>query len=255
MFSSDLEFACDERVIRKLDVQTTADYAECIVAFSGKASHKDKRFLSFSSADPKKRILHIIHYHRPSVWIYIILLALFLMLAACLLTSPSDNSSIHLIRPVLSNKTLSFGTTAERCSDVLGYPKQEELLADESLSEEILIYSYHDLQSFAGKTKSASLVFKVNQNEEGSIDTSASVLSKMILKPKGANFSRLKRKAAKEFKTMKGGKQNLVKDQSEGGFQEHYSYVAATAYDEMVKVDFLVSKAGGVTIIVYPIEQ
>ena len=67
LFSEDIEFACDEKVIKEMDHHQRLGYAQTLLNFSGKGSNRTIYILTFGGKTMKKRILSVIKYHKSSV--------------------------------------------------------------------------------------------------------------------------------------------------------------------------------------------
>ena len=88
-FGRDTELACDEAVIRKLDQQGRADYAEALMLYSVKVKHLSVAPMTFSAANPKERIQAIAQYHRPGKGSLFLMAVCTVILVICFLTEPA----------------------------------------------------------------------------------------------------------------------------------------------------------------------
>ena len=91
LFCRDLEFACDERVIRMLPEQERADYSQALLACSLPRKKISVCPLAFSENDTKSRIRHVLRYRKPARWLLLSVLALCLAAAVCLLSDPKTD--------------------------------------------------------------------------------------------------------------------------------------------------------------------
>ena len=89
LFGRDTELACDEAVIRKLDQQGRAGYAEALMLYSIKVKHASAAPMTFSTANPKERIQAIAQYHKPGKGSLFLLAVCTVTLAICFLTEPA----------------------------------------------------------------------------------------------------------------------------------------------------------------------
>lgn len=91
----DIELACDESVIRKMDAGRRADYSEALLmcsAESGRGAHPlTLRVcpLTFSEGAVKTRIKAVLHYRKPAVWLVAAAAAACVITAVCFLTDPA----------------------------------------------------------------------------------------------------------------------------------------------------------------------
>ncbi len=87
MMCADLETACDEQVIRDLDVQQRKDYSETLLNFCAPKNHFGYS-VAFGGSDPKRRILSVLHYKKPGFWITLTGIVAMVFVVGCLMTSP-----------------------------------------------------------------------------------------------------------------------------------------------------------------------
>ncbi len=92
-FSKDLEFACDERVIKTLSYAGRHDYAEALLLIGSGNRFAAASPISFSEGSVKERVRFVSRYRR-SVPAFIILVVLSsLVLGACFLTNRDPSSA------------------------------------------------------------------------------------------------------------------------------------------------------------------
>ena len=91
LFCRDIELACDETVIRKLDREQRADYSQTLLACS---SNRNLRFacpLAFSEVGVMERVKHVLNYKKPSFWVILLSIASCMVIAVCFLTNPKQD--------------------------------------------------------------------------------------------------------------------------------------------------------------------
>ena len=84
----DIEAACDERVIRELDEQGRADYSSALLACG-----KDRRTIAgcpvaFGEVSIRSRIVNVLKYRKPAVWMTVIAVILVALIAVFFMTDP-----------------------------------------------------------------------------------------------------------------------------------------------------------------------
>ena len=89
----DIELACDERVIKGLDVNARADYSAALLACSINRRMIAACPLAFGEVDVKARVRSVLHYRRPAFWIILVAILVSVAAAVCLLTDPKAPSS------------------------------------------------------------------------------------------------------------------------------------------------------------------
>lgn len=88
LFGRDVEFACDEAVIEKLDQKGRADYAQALMVYGAKVHGFPVSLMAFSVTETKGRIRAVARYKRPGAWRVLLLGACCLLLTVCFLTDP-----------------------------------------------------------------------------------------------------------------------------------------------------------------------
>lgn len=84
----DIELACDERVIKEMDMREKKLYAQALVKCSAPYHRISACPLSFGEVGVKKRIMNVLHYKKPAFWIILVSLVLCGVVAVGFLTDP-----------------------------------------------------------------------------------------------------------------------------------------------------------------------
>lgn len=99
LFCRDIEFACDEKVIRELGAEEKKKYSEALLNLSAPKHMISACPLAFGEVGVKERIKSVLNYKKPAFWVVLLSLILVFITATCFLTSPYTEE--------LSNKKLS----------------------------------------------------------------------------------------------------------------------------------------------------
>ncbi|MBR6006015.1 MAG: M56 family metallopeptidase [Clostridia bacterium] len=88
LFSRDIEFACDEKVISQLDAEGKASYSVTLLSFS--RPHKAIAVcpVAFGEVGVKKRVKSVLGYRKSALWTVLTALVAAAAVAACFLTAP-----------------------------------------------------------------------------------------------------------------------------------------------------------------------
>ena len=84
----DIELACDEKVIEKLDISDRADYSQALLNCSVNRRMIAACPLAFGENNIKKRIKSVLNYKKPAFWIIVIAIVACIVTAVCFLTNP-----------------------------------------------------------------------------------------------------------------------------------------------------------------------
>ena len=88
LFCRDLELACDEKVIRNMDLQEKKAYSHALLSCSSKKRIMIICPLAFSEGKLKNRIKAVLHYKKPPFWIAAAAGIACAVTALCFLTDP-----------------------------------------------------------------------------------------------------------------------------------------------------------------------
>ncbi|MBQ2676922.1 MAG: hypothetical protein IJF54_05955 [Clostridia bacterium] len=102
----DIEFACDEKVVKELGSEIKKPYSDALINCSVKKKMISACPLAFGEVGVKDRIKSVLNYKKPAFWIIIVAVVLSVVAAVCFLTNPlqSGISSIKVTKD-LSGKS------------------------------------------------------------------------------------------------------------------------------------------------------
>ena len=84
----DMELACDEHVVKYMTLPQRKAYSAALLSCGGHTARIAACPVAFGESNPKKRILNVLNYKRPSFWILLLAVAAVIFVSVCLLTSP-----------------------------------------------------------------------------------------------------------------------------------------------------------------------
>lgn len=85
----DIEMACDEQVVKNLDLSARKAYSAALLSCSSGRAHYAACPVAFGEVSVKSRIKSVLNYRRPRFWISLIAIAAILFVAVCFLTDPA----------------------------------------------------------------------------------------------------------------------------------------------------------------------
>ena len=88
LFCRDIELACDEKVIREMDVQERKAYSNALINSSVSRRLIAACPLAFGEAGVKERIRTVLNYRKPAFWIVMVSVVLCIVLGVCFLSDP-----------------------------------------------------------------------------------------------------------------------------------------------------------------------
>ena len=86
----DMELACDEHVVKYMTLPERKAYSAALLSCGGRTARIAACPVAFGESNPKKRILNVLNYKRPSFWMVLLAVAAILFVSVCLLTSPEN---------------------------------------------------------------------------------------------------------------------------------------------------------------------
>lgn len=105
LFCRDIEFACDEKVIKYLERDAVADYSQALLSCSGDRFAISACPLAFGEIGVKKRIKSVLNYRKPAFWIVAVALLVCVAASVCFFTEPISAYNMGIRR--VSVKQLS----------------------------------------------------------------------------------------------------------------------------------------------------
>lgn len=92
----DIELACDEKVVKKLDHQARADYSQALLAYSANRGVNRRMIaacpLAFGEIGVKNRVKSVLTYKKPAFWLILTAIVACVAVAVCFLTNPPGKS-------------------------------------------------------------------------------------------------------------------------------------------------------------------
>lgn len=105
----DIEMACDEKVIRNMDIEAKKAYSMVLLSCSVSGKKISACPLAFGEVGVKERIKGILNYKRPTFWVLIVSATVCIVAAVCFLTNPkSDTYKIGIRIPAHSEAGLYY---------------------------------------------------------------------------------------------------------------------------------------------------
>lgn len=105
----DIELACDEKVISRMDNDARAAYSETILCCSKRSRLITACPLAFGETAPKQRVRKVLDYKKPAFWLIILAVLAAIVCAVCFLTNPdrgaSDKVKCVKLDPVMMTET------------------------------------------------------------------------------------------------------------------------------------------------------
>lgn len=113
----DIEAACDETVIRDLDEQRRRDYSTALLNCGKHRRSVAGCPIAFGEVSVRKRILNVLNYKKPVVWVTVIAMVAVIFSGACLMTDPVDDTH----PPYYKELTRLLGEPMDAVCEALGF--------------------------------------------------------------------------------------------------------------------------------------
>lgn len=116
LFCRDIELACDERVVREMDLPQRKAYSGALVSCGMQQRPVLVCPLAFGEVGVKERVNAVLHYKKPAFWLVLVAILACVAVAVCFLTDPKPEREAVL--------------TEDAGGVVTAIPKEEDLLAE-----------------------------------------------------------------------------------------------------------------------------
>lgn len=107
LFCRDLELACDERVVRKLDRAGRKNYSIALLTCSVDRGTMAVCPLAFGEGNVKGRIKAVLNYRRPAFWLVLAAAAVCIAAAVCFLTDPARYPTLEWAQDLTADQVAS----------------------------------------------------------------------------------------------------------------------------------------------------
>jgi len=88
----DIEMACDERVVRFMELEDRKRYSAALLHCSTNKAHYAACPVAFGEVNVKQRIMSVLNYRKPGFWISLVSVIAIVFVAVCFLTTPSEEA-------------------------------------------------------------------------------------------------------------------------------------------------------------------
>ena len=88
----DIEMACDERVVKTMDVAARKEYSLALLNSGSRGIGIAACPVAFGEVGVKQRILGVLHYRKPGFWVMVAAVVAVVFVAVCFMTNPADSS-------------------------------------------------------------------------------------------------------------------------------------------------------------------
>lgn len=173
LFCKDIELACDERVVRDYSLEGKKSYSNALINCSAPRSIMNTAPLAFGEPNVKERVVNVLSYKKPALWVILGCVIAAAGITLCLLTNPvsvenrisedsdktSSNVSTDTSKPVSSEPTFADDPNFDIILDEMTWspPADEDdeeslALAKEQTKEiEQLVYDIINDESLSDK--------------------------------------------------------------------------------------------------------
>ena len=168
LFCRDLESACDETVVEKMDTGGRFTYSQALLSCATRHRVITVCPLAFGEIGVKERVKNVLNYKKAGFWIIIVTVVACIVVAVCFLTGPEketlaiDSAAESNYTDIFQRASQSDGAESEAVADELALAYDEDakglLIAMEGCTPELreivaqlLVYgkAYGDLATFA----------------------------------------------------------------------------------------------------------
>lgn len=91
LFCRDIEFACDEKAVKDMNLDGKKAYCRALLACSMPGKMRVSYPLAFGEGKIKVRVKNVLHYRKPALWVAVAAVCVCVVTAVCFLTDPETN--------------------------------------------------------------------------------------------------------------------------------------------------------------------
>ncbi len=99
LLCKDIEFACDEKVIKELGAEQKKTYSTALINCSVSRKMISACPLAFGENGVKGRVKSVLHYKKPAFWVLVASVLVCVVMAVCFLTNPKSKEETTEITP------------------------------------------------------------------------------------------------------------------------------------------------------------
>ena len=134
LFCNDLELACDESAVKKLNPQERKDYSYALLSCSMQRRLVTVCPLAFGEVGVKKRVKEILNYKKPTFWVVLAAVAICVIVAVCFLTNPKDTTILLTNEAGKSENRVDTGNVAS--VDEVNAQQETDAVLQEALDKQ-----------------------------------------------------------------------------------------------------------------------
>ncbi|MBR6595940.1 MAG: M56 family metallopeptidase [Oscillospiraceae bacterium] len=99
----DMELACDEHVVRNMTLPERKAYSSALLSCGSHTARLAACPVAFGESNPKRRIMNVLNYKRPTFWISLLAVIAVIFVSVCLLTSPEEREPLERLSKALED--------------------------------------------------------------------------------------------------------------------------------------------------------
>ncbi len=135
LFSRDIELACDERVIKNMDIPEKQKYSEDLLSCSISRKFIAACPLAFGEVGVKDRVKSVLNYKKPAAWILTASIVICAVVSLCFLTDPVTTRADAELASFISQTILDYNKTGRtennfacEAHDILGIKRTDDFV-------------------------------------------------------------------------------------------------------------------------------
>lgn len=163
----DIELACDEKVIARMDVADKKAYTKALLKCSSPQRMISACPLAFGEVGVKKRITNVLNYKKPAFWIILLSIVACVVVGVCFLTEPkeaAENTQVDSGSQSEKLNALEESKRKEASEDTKG---KENVSAEEGVEKPVKVLTEPPTMYLQNVFSSYWNEFPVNSNTYG----------------------------------------------------------------------------------------
>jgi len=167
LFCKDIEYACDEKVVRALDKKEKKEYASALLECSINRKSITSFSVAFGEIGVRDRVKNTMSYKKPLFWIIVVFVVLCVVLSLLFLTDPKDESSGEISETSLESSVYVESGEGSDLEEQLSEDETSEASENSEFSAEFesSVESTDDSYEASSEPESSSDISYVNSSE------------------------------------------------------------------------------------------
>lgn len=127
LMSADMEFSCDERVLKEMNGNIKKPYANSLLSLAAGRHILNSSPLAFGEGNVRRRIKNVLSYRKPSFWIIVSAVVIAIAVSVGLLTNPREQEPAPGSKDSISYENIRHGNEPAKSITIIDKPEEDKV--------------------------------------------------------------------------------------------------------------------------------